>query len=164
MEAPGQLPGSGTNLALGELNLELSGHSLNGGTWSITRKMNQSRTGGLGLGLRAILQENGGAWSITKYWPWFKLCSLWLRHLVSYQDITISPRPGLGMWDTPTLDLRALWSSPRIRYPWLRHLSTRSWCHTDCEIEALIILSIYDDVLWVGMKDPYDHLFWPQGT
>ena len=49
------------------LSLELSGHSLNGGTWSVTRKMNQSRTGGLGLGLGAILRENGGAWSVTKY-------------------------------------------------------------------------------------------------
>ena len=29
--------------------------------------MNQSRTGGLGLGLRAILWGNGGAWSVTKY-------------------------------------------------------------------------------------------------
>ena len=67
MEVPGQLPERGTTLALGELNLELSGHSLNGGTMSVTRKMNQSRTGGLGLGLRAILRENGGTWSVTKY-------------------------------------------------------------------------------------------------
>ena len=66
MEAPGQLPGTCTGPALG-LNLELSGHSLNGGTWSVTRKMNQFRTGGLGLGLRAILRESGGAWSVTKY-------------------------------------------------------------------------------------------------
>ena len=51
----------------GGLSLELSGHSLNGGTLSVTKKMNQSRTGGLSLRLRAILQENGGAWSITKY-------------------------------------------------------------------------------------------------
>ena len=29
--------------------------------------MNQSRTGGISLGLRAILRENGGAWSVTKY-------------------------------------------------------------------------------------------------
>ena len=67
MEAPGQLPGRGTSLTLGELSLELSGHSLNGGTWSVTRKMNQSRTGGLNLGLRSILRENGSAWSVTKY-------------------------------------------------------------------------------------------------
>ena len=40
---------------------------LNGGTCSIAKKMNQYRTGGLILGLRAILQENGGAWSITNY-------------------------------------------------------------------------------------------------
>ena len=39
----------------------------NGGTWSVTEKMNQSRIGGLSLGLRAILRENGGAWSVTKY-------------------------------------------------------------------------------------------------
>ena len=49
------------------LGLELSGHSLNGGTWSVTSKMNRFSTGGLSLGLRAILWENGGAWSITKY-------------------------------------------------------------------------------------------------
>ena len=67
MGKSGQGPGCGTSPALGELSLELSGHSLNGGTWSVTKKMNQSRTGGLGLGLRAILRENGGAWSITKY-------------------------------------------------------------------------------------------------
>ena len=51
----------------GGLGLELSGHSLNEGTWSVTRKMNQSSTQGLSLGLRAILQENGGTWSVTKY-------------------------------------------------------------------------------------------------
>ena len=51
----------------GGLNLELSGHSLNGGTWPVTRKMNQSSIGGLDLGLRAILRENGGAWTVTKY-------------------------------------------------------------------------------------------------
>ena len=49
------------------LSLELSGHSLNGRTWSVTKKMNQSSIGGLSLGLKAILQENGGAWSVTKY-------------------------------------------------------------------------------------------------
>ena len=67
MEAPGELPGSGISPALGELILELSGHSLNGGTWSISKKMNQSSTEGLSLGLSAILRENGGAWSVTKY-------------------------------------------------------------------------------------------------
>ena len=60
-------PGCGTSPTLGELILEMSGHSLNGGTWSDTRKMNQSRIGGLNLGLRAILWENGDAWSVTKY-------------------------------------------------------------------------------------------------
>ena len=49
------------------LSLELSGHSLNGGTWLVTKKMNQSSTGGLSLGLRAILRENGGSWFVTKY-------------------------------------------------------------------------------------------------
>ena len=63
----GQGPRCGTSPALGELSLELRGYSLNGGTWSVTRKMNQSRTGELSLGLRAILRENGGAWSVTKY-------------------------------------------------------------------------------------------------
>ena len=66
MEAPSQLPVSGTSSTLGELILELSSHSLNGGTWSVTRKMNRSRTGGLSPGLRAILRKNGGAWSVTK--------------------------------------------------------------------------------------------------
>ena len=42
----GQGPGCGTSPSLGELSLELSG-----GTWLVTRKMNQSRTGELNLGL-----------------------------------------------------------------------------------------------------------------
>ena len=67
MEAPGQLPGSGTSPELGELNLELSGYSLNGGTWLVARKMNRSSTGGVSLELRAIFWENEGAWSVTKY-------------------------------------------------------------------------------------------------
>ena len=67
MEAPGQLPGSGTSPALREFILELSGHSLNGGPWLVTRKMNKSRTRGLNLRLRAILRENGGAWLVSKY-------------------------------------------------------------------------------------------------
>ena len=67
MEAPDQLPGRGISPALGKLSLGMGGHSLNGGTWSVTRMMNQSRTGGLSLGLRATLWENGGAWSVTKY-------------------------------------------------------------------------------------------------
>ena len=50
-----------------ELSLEMSCHSLNGGTWSVNRKMTKSSTGGLSLRLRAIIQENGGAWSVTKY-------------------------------------------------------------------------------------------------
>ena len=61
----------GTNMwnqsSTGQLNLELSGHSLNGGNWLVNRNMTQSSTGGLSLRLRAIIQENGGAWSITKY-------------------------------------------------------------------------------------------------
>ena len=67
MEAPGQLPGILNQSRTGGLNLELSGHSLNGGTWSVTRNLNQSRTGGLSLGLRAILRENGSTWFVTKY-------------------------------------------------------------------------------------------------
>ena len=51
----------------GRLNLELSGHSLNGGTCSVNKKMTQYSTGGLSLRLRAIIRENGGAWSVTKY-------------------------------------------------------------------------------------------------
>ena len=67
METSGQGPGCGTSPALGELILEMSGHSLNGGTWLVTRKMNQSSSRGIGLWPRAILRENGGAWSVTKY-------------------------------------------------------------------------------------------------
>ena len=95
MGTSGEGPGFGSNPALGKLNLELNSHSIEWGhlvkdqdvepvqhwgtqpraelsffewgTWSVTRKMNQSRTGGLGLGPRSILWENGGAWSVTKY-------------------------------------------------------------------------------------------------
>ena len=67
MGTSGQRPGCGTSSTLEELGLELSGHSLNGGTWSVTKKMNQSSSGGLGLGMRAIIRKNGGAWSVTKY-------------------------------------------------------------------------------------------------
>ena len=49
------------------LGIGLSGHSLNGGTSLVNKKMTQSRTGGLSLRLRAIIQENGGSWSVTKY-------------------------------------------------------------------------------------------------
>ena len=64
------------------------------------------------------------------------------RHLVCYQEDTVSPRLGLGMCDTLTLDLWSLCTSPRIRYP-----STKSMCHTECEIKSLVILLDYDDVL-----------------
>ena len=36
---------------------------------------------------------------------------------------------------------------PRISYPWLSYPSTRSRCHTECEIKALITLLVNDDVL-----------------
>ena len=52
--------------SIGGLSLELSGHSLNGGTCSVNTKMTHSSTGGLHLRLRAILRENGGTWSVTK--------------------------------------------------------------------------------------------------
>ena len=94
MGTSGQGLGCGISPTLGELSLELSGHSLNGGTWSLTKKMNHSRTGGLDLGLGAIFRENGGTWLVTKY---LTLGKIRLRHLVSYQDISISPRLGLGM-------------------------------------------------------------------
>ena len=81
MEAPGQLPGRGTSLALGELSLELSGHSLNGGTWSVTRKRNESSTGGTHLRVG---------------WPFFE----WM-HLVSYQELE-----PIQHWGT---QLRAEW-------------------------------------------------------
>ena len=48
---------------------------------------------------------------------------------------------------TLTLDLWAWCASPRISYPWLSYPSTRSRCHTVCEIKALITLLVYDDVL-----------------
>ena len=67
MGTSGQGLGCGTSPTPGELSLEPSSHSLNGGTWLVPRKMNQSSTGGLSLGPRVILRENGGAWSVTKY-------------------------------------------------------------------------------------------------
>ena len=86
MGTSGQGPRCRTNPTLGKLSLELSGHSLNGGTWSITRKMNLSTTRGLDLGLRAILQENGGAWSVTKY--------LTLRQIMQPMDDAHGQLPG----------------------------------------------------------------------
>ena len=59
MGTSGQGPGCGTSPALGELSLELSGHSLNGGTWSVTRNLNQFSTGGLNLELSGH-SLNGG--------------------------------------------------------------------------------------------------------
>ena len=77
--------------------MELKAHSLNRGTWSVTKNLNQSRTGGLILGLRAILQENGGAWSVTKYLTLSQLMQPRAEApLISYQVITISPRPSMG--------------------------------------------------------------------
>ena len=37
---------------------------------------------------------------LPSIWLRVKLCIPWLRHLVCYQEGTISPRLGLGMWDT----------------------------------------------------------------
>ena len=71
-------------------------------------------------------------------WRWLvKLCSPSLRHLVYYQEGTVSPRLGLGMCDTLTLDIWALCTSPSLSYPWLSYPSTISRCHTECEIKAL---------------------------
>ena len=64
-----------------------------------------------------------------------------------YQEGTISPRLGLDMCDTLTLDLWALCTSPRISYPWLSYPSIRSRCHIECEIKALVALLVYDDIL-----------------
>ena len=75
------------------------------------------------------------------------------RHLVCYQEETVSPRPGLGMCDTLNLDLLDFFNSPRISHPWLSYPSTRSRCHTKCEIKALVTLLVYDDVLWMESKD-----------
>ena len=116
----GQGPRCGTSLALGELNLELSSHSVEWGhlvtdhdvepvqhwgtqpraEWTFFewrhlvsyQKMNKSSIGALGLGLRAILQENGGAWSVTKY--------LTLGQIMQPMADTpglLSPRLGLGI-------------------------------------------------------------------
>ena len=90
--------------------------------------VDQSSTGRLGL---VLSSHSLGEW----------------RHLVCYQEGTISPRLGLGMCGTLTLDLWAWCTSPRINYPWLSYPSTRSRCHTMCEIKALITLLVYDDVL-----------------
>ena len=64
METSGQVPGCGTSLALGELSLELSSHSLNGDIRSSTGIWNQSNTGGT---------QPRAEW---KFFEW--------RHLVSY--------------------------------------------------------------------------------
>ena len=75
--------------------------------------VDQSSIGRLGL---ALSSHSLGEW----------------RHLVCYQEGTVSPRLGLGMCDSD---------------PWLSHPSTRSRCHTECEIKALVTLLVYDDVL-----------------
>ena len=73
------------------------------------------------------------------------------RRLVCYQEGTISPRLGLGMCDTLTLDQ---WACGLLQgSPWLRYPSTWSWCHTECEIKTLVTLLVYDDVLWMELKD-----------
>ena len=64
-----------------------------------------------------------------------------------YQEGTVSPRLGLGMCGTLTLDLWALCTSPRISYPWLSYPSTISRCHIECEIKTLVTILVYDDVL-----------------
>ena len=61
------------------------------------------------------------------------------------------------MCGTLTLDLWAWCASPRISYSWLSYPSTRSRCHTVCEINALITLLVYDDVL-LKKKVPQGHL------
>ena len=57
------------------------------------------------------------------------------------------------MCRTLTLDLWALCTSPRISYPWLSYPSTRSRCHTECKIKALVTVLVYDDVL-LELKGP----------
>ena len=97
MGTSGQGPGCGTSPVLGELNLELSGHSLNGGTWLVTRKMNQSSTRRLSLGLRTIFRENRGAWLVTKYLTLGQIMQPMAKAPSQLQDIIISPRQVLGM-------------------------------------------------------------------
>ena len=97
---------------------------LNGDIWSRTRMWNQSSTGRLSLDLsshsfewRHLVSYQDSARALGPFscrmealgllpsiWPSVKLCSLWLRHLVCYQEDTISPRLGLGMCDTLTLN------------------------------------------------------------
>ena len=59
MGTSGRELGCGTSPALGELILELSGHSLNRGTWSVTKKMNKSSTGGFILELSGNYLNGG---------------------------------------------------------------------------------------------------------
>ena len=54
--------GCGTGPALVELSLELSGHSLNGGTWSVTRIMTQSSTGKFSIGQPRAEGHSSGEW------------------------------------------------------------------------------------------------------
>ena len=118
---------------------------LNGRHLVWNHDVDQSSTGRLSL---VLSSHSLGEWRRLVCYQVVGLgSSPWLRHLVCYQEGTISPRLGLGMCDTLTLDLWALCTSPRLSYPWLSFPSTRSRCHTECEIKALVTLLVYNNVL-----------------
>ena len=82
-------------------------------------------------------------------------CSLGLRHLVSYQVITISPRLGLGKSCTPLLDLWAIRPSQGTSHSLLKDLTLDLGGNVEDEIKHLIILLIYEDALRVDMYGPW---------
>ena len=65
METSGQGPGYGTTLALGELNHELSSHSLNGEIWQVPGCGTGPSLGELSLEL-SDHYLNGGTWLVTR--------------------------------------------------------------------------------------------------
>ena len=92
---------------------------------------------------------------LPSIWHWVIWYSLQLRHLVNYQVITISPRPSQGKWCNPLLDLWATRPSPRTSYHWLIDLALDLSGNEEIKIKHLIILLIYESVLWMGMNESW---------
>ena len=120
---------------------------MNGGTWSVNRKITQSSTGGLSLSLRAVIWANGGAWSVTMYLTSGKIMQLMADAPSLLRGYNYKPQTESGHvrhFDPRSVGFVIFSKSylPLVKTP-----STRSWCHIECEIKALVILSVYDDVL-----------------
>ena len=109
--------------------------------------MTQSSTRGLSLRLRAIIRENGGAWSVTKYLTLGQIMQLMADAPGLLRGYKYEPQTESGHvrhFDPRSVGFVIFSKSylPLVKTP-----STRSWCHIECEIKALVILSVYDDVL-----------------